>query len=100
MQGIATPSIVVSKRLRYEMARSLDGVPAYLKPDPFIRLVQRFWERETFLDFFSDGSSSSLVAELKRHLIRNDDWTFEYFFERIGAFDVSSRELGPVPGGP
>ena len=90
----ATPSVVVSKRVRYELARSLDHVPAYLKAGPFLELVRRFWERESSLEFLLDEHTSTLLRDVKRHLVRNpDDWSFENFFDRIGAFDASNKRF-------
>ena len=90
----ATPSVIVSKRVRYELARSLDHVPAYLKAGPFLELVRRFWKRESSLEFLLDEHSSPLLRDVERHLVRNpDDWSFEDFFDRIGAFDASDKRF-------
>jgi hypothetical protein len=43
---------------------------------------------------FSGVQSNSLRAEIERHVYRNPgDWTPEYLFDRLGAYEGSDRRF-------
>lgn len=90
----SSDAVSVPKRTRYDIARAVEGVPLYLKPAPFLELVQRCWERETAFDAFLGNGKGTLMAAIERHMVRNpEDWTVEQFFEQVGAFGASDRRF-------
>jgi hypothetical protein len=89
-----TPTIVINKRVRYKLAEALEDQTLYLKPTPFLSLIQRLWERTTTVELLLGNASNSLLNAVEQHVVRNrDDWPVEHFFEQLGAFDASDRRF-------
>jgi hypothetical protein len=90
----ATPTLQIPKRTRYEIAKALESLPLFLKSNPFLEAVDRLWSRETVADALLGDSRHSLIAEIERHVVRNpNDWSTEYLFDRLGAFDVTDKRV-------
>ena len=90
-----TPTVGISKRVRYDVARALDAIPLYLRPTPFLSLVARLWDRSDLFDaLLMGGDGRSLLSQVERHVVRNaHDWSAEDLFEKIGALDASDRRF-------
>ncbi|RBB37541.1 hypothetical protein DPV79_21330 [Burkholderia reimsis] len=78
-------------RFRRELARSLQPLPRYGDARRFNDLLQRLWiiESDPWASLL-ERQDDSLAAEIDRHVFRNpDDWTVDYLFEQLGAYDAS-----------
>jgi hypothetical protein len=64
-------------------------------PDRFMGLLGRLWHLDNDpLDAWTDPSNG-LRHQIERHVIRfEDDWTTEYFFEQLGAFEATHPRFG------
>jgi hypothetical protein len=90
----ATPTLQIPKRTRYAIAQALDSVPLFLKPSSFLEAVDRLWSRETAADAFLGSSRRSLTAVVERHVVQKpNDWSTEYLFDQLGAFDATDKRL-------
>ncbi|MFG2041979.1 hypothetical protein [Dactylosporangium sp. NPDC048998] len=91
---VAEPGPQIPARTRRDLARALDldvFLPAY---ERFKALLHRLWVLGEDTDFFfTPGDGWSLSAEIDRHVRNNPDWTAEYLFERIGAFDAIDQRF-------
>ena len=91
---IESPSVKINKRTRYGIAHALEDIPLYLKADVFINWVSRLWNRLRPFEFMNTSIHYGLVAEVQQHVVNNpDDWTVEYLFDQLGAFDASDRRF-------
>ncbi|WP_426749856.1 hypothetical protein [Myxococcus sp. Y35] len=72
---VATPTITISKRTRYQLAKALEGAGLYLRASPFLDLVQRLWERETVFGGIFGQAEGTLSAQVRQHIIRNPNVT-------------------------
>jgi len=83
---------VIDTRTRREIADALDRVGTFWSDtDGLIALVQRRWIELDAVSSWALGAS--LVDEVSRHLIRNDDWTALDFFKRVGALECPDRRF-------
>lgn len=91
--GAAVPEIPL--RYRREVAQALASEELYLDCRRFDALLDRLWVLDDDpLDFFLGGGERSLRAEIDRHVHRNPgDWSAEYLFDKLGAFDASDRRF-------
>ena len=83
-----TPQI--PKRTRREIARDLHLTDRVYDADRFMTLLGRLWVLDD-ADPFSllAGVATSLHDDIERHVFRfPGDWTTEYLFEQLGAFDA------------
>jgi len=92
---LAHPGPRIQKRTRHEIARSLDldeFLPAY---DKFKALLDNIWVLgEEFFPLLSGSVGQSLRAQIDQHVQRNPgDWTAEYLFDQLGAFDASDKRF-------
>lgn len=81
---------VIPLRFRRELARSLQQVPLYGDARRFNDLLQKLWiiEYDPWASLL-ERQDNSLAAEIDRHVFRNpDDWTVDYLFEQLGAYDA------------
>jgi hypothetical protein len=91
----AEPGPQIQGRTRRELARDLEldvFLPAY---EHFKALLHRLWVLGNDADFFfTPNDGWSLSADIDRH-VRDipGDWTAEYLFEQIGAFDAVDRRF-------
>lgn len=85
----------ISKRCRRELTRSLDREDLFQKAEAFDALLDRLWVLDDgAFAFFMDAPSSSLRAQIERHVHNNpDDWSVETLFEKLGALDASDRRF-------
>jgi hypothetical protein len=85
----------VPKRYRRELANRLEGEYLFLNSRHFETLLDRLWILDDgTLDIFLLGEPAGLRAEIQQHVIRNpDDWSVDYLFERLGAYDCSDRRF-------
>jgi very-short-patch-repair endonuclease len=87
--GISCPEI--PKRYRHELSRNLSAEDLYLDAGHLEALLDRFWviDDDPFAELLS-GHPTGLRAEIHQHVFRNPgDWSVEYLFERLGAFECS-----------
>ncbi|MEX2260895.1 MAG: hypothetical protein WD696_03030 [Bryobacteraceae bacterium] len=85
----------VPKRFRRELARKFDSASdLFLHAGHFDSLLERLWIIDDPLATLFGGRASGLRAEIQQHVVRNpEDWTAEYLFERLGAFEASDRRF-------
>lgn len=94
----ADTSPEIPKRFRREVARALEQEDLYLDAQRFDHLLDCLWvlDDDPFGPFSSmlGGADRSLRAEINQHVHRNPgDWSTEYLFDRLGAFDASDRRF-------
>lgn len=85
----------VPKRYRRELANRLSGETLYINPRYFEALLERLWVIDDHpIGALLSDRPCGLRAEIQQHVIRNpDDWTVDYLFERLGAYDCSDRRF-------
>lgn len=83
------PEIV--KRTRREIARNIDIADLIRAPERFQQVLAGLWIIDEPLGFLF---GPTLQDEIDRHVIRNDDWSAEELFDRLGAFEASDRRFG------
>ncbi len=97
LSWVRRPGPQIPKKFRRELARCLDTVPLFLKGPEFMKALRRLWiidDAWQELVAAQGGTSKSLAREIERHVIQNEgDWPVEYFFERLGALEVSDRRF-------
>jgi hypothetical protein len=83
----------VPKRFRREFARALDSSDLYADVNKFDALIKSLFEIEDnpFAELVGD---QGLRAQIERHVYRNPgDWSPEYLFEQLRAYDCSDRRF-------
>lgn len=89
------PSLGLTKRTRHEIARALDPEDLCLRGEPFIAMLRGLFRLQR-----AGGWVRGLDAEIEQHVLRNPgDWTTEYLFEQLGAYDVSERRFAKLVEG-
>jgi hypothetical protein len=95
---VRCPGPPIPKKYRNELARRLEKVPLFLKGQKFLEALRRLWVIDDpwqELLAVQGGPPKSLARQIERHVVQNEgDWSVEYLFERLGAFDVSDRRFG------
>lgn len=104
-RGLATPTLrnriqdllwtddpcpPISLRFRRELARALQPLSRYGDARRFNDLLHELWviEYDPWASLL-ERQDNSLAAEIDRHVFRNpDDWTVDYLFEQLGAYDA------------
>jgi hypothetical protein len=81
----------IQKRHRRELAQALTSVPLFIKGAAFMDLLESLFVLEDHLDPWRQ--SESLKEQIDRHMFRNEDWTTDYLFESLGAYDVSDARF-------
>lgn len=82
----------ILEKHRRLLADALDAVPLWLNGEKFMEALERLWLLADPLHSLLGGTS--LRDEIERHVVRNpDDWPVDHFFERLGAYDCSSRRF-------
>lgn len=93
-----SPSPAVPKRFRHEVARALSPEDLYVNASKFDALLERLWILDSgalFDCFLTNTASSSLRAEIERHIHMNPgDWDVEHLFDQLGAFEASPHRFG------
>ncbi len=51
-----------------------------------------------FSAIFGGVDTTSLSAQIERHMVRNDDWSVEYLFDQIGAYHCSRARFAALIG--
>jgi len=84
----STPEI--PKRTRREIARELDLTDLAYDYERFMTLLGRLWVLDDTSPFsMLAGAETDLRDDIERHVFRfPGDWTTEYLFEQLGAFDA------------
>ena len=85
----------IPKRFRREIAQALAKEELFLNSERFNELLDRLWvlDDDPF-DFVFGMGGGSLRAKIERHVYRNpEDWSTEYLFEKLGAFEASHRRF-------
>ncbi len=83
----------VSRRVRRELASTLDRVELFTDPDGFLNVLSKLFVLDP------DGVSmwnerDSLHWRIRQHAIRNpEDWSVDQLFQEIGAFTCSSERF-------
>lgn len=89
-----TPTPEVPKRFRREIANRLDGERLFLNGKHFMELLERLWILEDPMALLLGTSSSSLRAQIERHVVLNpEDWPVDHLFEEVGAYTCSDRRF-------
>ena len=84
----------IPKKFRHELARELSPEDLYLDASRFDVLLERLWVIDDNPMSFFDNNDRSLRNEIERHVHRNPgDWSTEYLFDRLGAFDSTDRRF-------
>ena len=92
----------ISKRLRREIAESLEGKALWVDSDGFLSALSRLWVLETSTDVSLRGlgfdhDSNSLRQQIQHRLIDNPNgWPTVEFFAKLGALDCSNRRFGKL----
>ncbi len=85
----------IPKKFRRELARALSA-PLYADSGGFQKLLDWLWVLDTdpLGMFFGDNTNRSLRAQIDQHVYRNpDDWTPEFLFGELGAYEASGRRF-------
>ena len=87
-----TPDI--PKRTRRELARGLNLDDHVGSGERFMFLLENFWVLgDSELDWLFSGRMTGLRADIQQHVFRNPDWSTEYLFEQLGAFDSADTRF-------
>ncbi len=84
----------IPKRFRRDLAQRLAPDDIVIDAGRFENLLDRLWvlDGDPFATLVSPDKS--LRARIDRHVFRNPgDWTIEYLFELLGAFDCSDHRF-------
>lgn len=89
------PGSAVPKRFRREVAKALSAEDLYGDASRFDALLSSLWVIENdAMATFLGVQDNSLRAGIERHVYRNPgDWTPEYLFDRLGAYECSDRRF-------
>lgn len=88
----ARADIEILEKDRRLLAKALEAVPLWLNGARFMEALGQLWPLADPFDSFLAGGS--LREEIERHVVRNpDDWPVDHFFERLGAYDCTSRRF-------
>ena len=82
-------------RYRRELAKAINHVPLFGDARRFNDLLQKYWiiESDPWASFYG-RQDTSLAAEIDAHVFRNpEDWTVDYLFDRIGAYDAADQRF-------
>ncbi|MFJ9729707.1 hypothetical protein ACIRP3_44050 [Streptomyces sp. NPDC101209] len=92
---LGRPHVQIPGRARRELARELDLSGHLNYPDRFLALLSRVWDLGDDLRNAWDPAAPTLRSEIERHVIRfQDDWTTEYLFEQLHAFEAPDPRFG------
>ena len=89
------PVLRFTKKSRREITKAFDSIELFVDSRGFDRLITNLFKLGDD-DIFSFVSSdlASLRKEIERHVYLNPgDWTVEYVFERLGAFEASDHRF-------
>ena len=103
----------ISKRLRREIAESIEEEKLFVDSDGFRDAMGRLWVLQSEMEknyevvdevvgemfgkipFRQNSSSNSLKQQIEKHVIGNSGrWSTEDFFKRLSAFDCSDKRFG------
>ena len=90
----------ISKRLRREVAKALDGQVLWVSADGFLNALSRLWVLETPEDASLRAlgiapAFNPLRQQIRQCLIDNPDgWSPGDFFQYLGALDCSNKRFG------
>lgn len=83
----------INRKMRYDLARALDGTNLYIKSEAFLQLLDRYWILAEDVEAMS-GERGRLFREIEQHVIRNpEDWPVEHLFEKLGALECSDQRF-------
>ena len=80
----------ITEITRRDLARCFDPPPLSGELG-ILDLLLRMWPIDMMGEPFLTGKS--LADEIRQHMVRNDDWTAEYLFERLGALSCSRNRF-------
>jgi len=86
-------SLVIPKKYRRDLARSIEIENLFFDWDSFERLLDRFWVLESS-PFDVLIGTHTLRSKIERHVVRNPgDWTTEDLFKALGAFECTDKRF-------
>ncbi|GHD81100.1 hypothetical protein GCM10010317_103940 [Streptomyces mirabilis] len=87
--------VEIPGRTRRELAKEFDLTDHLMYPDRFLDLLGQLWDLgENEFDVWGPHLGT-LRDDIHRHVIRfRDDWSTEYLFEQLGAFEAPHPRLG------
>lgn len=91
--ALGTPEI--PKKTRHEISRDFDVTKYAYSSDRFMTFLASLWVlgEESPFDFLL-GSIKGLHSDIVQHVFRNPgDWSTEYLFEQLGAFEASDTRF-------
>ncbi|WP_329012036.1 hypothetical protein [Streptomyces sp. NBC_00690] len=88
----------IPRRIRRELARSLDLADIVRSESRFMALLERFWvlgdEMSPLVDAFFGSPGPSLRRDIEQHVLRNPgDWSAEDLIENLGAFEAGDARF-------
>ena len=89
----------IPTRTRREIARDLDHADLVDNADRFTALLNRLWVLDDdpfggLTHALLGGPTTGSRGQIERHVFRNPgDWTTEYLFEQLGAFDAGDTRF-------
>jgi hypothetical protein len=84
----------IQKKYRRLVAQALESEDHYIDSSGFDALVDRLWILMDDMVALWGSTKHTLAAEIQQHVHRNpDDWTAEYLFDRLGAFEATDRRF-------
>jgi hypothetical protein len=85
----------IPKRYRRELSRLISNNDLFINGIAFEKLLERLFVMGPADEFAAllGLRDDSLRAEVQQHVYRNSDWTVEYLFDKLGAFDCSDRRF-------
>lgn len=87
-----TPEI--PRRTRHEIARALDIADFGYNADRFMTFLDSLWVLGDDPFGWLVGPTRTLRTDIEQHVFRNPgDWSTEYLFEQLGAFDASDTRF-------
>ena len=85
----------VSKRLRREIARTIDQVGLYRDGKRFDALLDSLFVigGDVIAEILGGRPNQGLRYQIQQHVHRNPDWSTEKLFDELGAFTISDRRF-------
>lgn len=85
--------LVIPKRTRREIARTLNLDDLIHDGERFTRLLDSLWVLDDDPLGVVFGGGRTLRDDIAQHVYRNSDWSADDLFERLGAFEASDKRF-------
>ncbi|MFE3931353.1 hypothetical protein [Streptomyces sp. YIM B13508] len=87
--------VEIPGRTRRELAKRFDLTDHLVYPDRFLALLGQLWDLGDDVSDVWGPQSCTLRDDIERHVIRfPDDWSTEYLFEQLKAFEAPHPRFG------